>query len=68
MKLKPHKTTFRINASSNNELNDLQRYINSTHSKHITKTELINISLNEFLRTMEDPEDIDQYLIKYNLL
>ncbi len=68
MRLKPIKTTFRINATSNNKLKDLQEYINSNHCKNVTKTELINISLNEFLGKLEAPTDIDKYLIKYNLL
>lgn len=64
--LKSIKTTFELLGSSSKELNDIQNEIKNKHHKHISRTDLLNIAVSEFLTHIENPEDTITYLLKYN--
>lgn len=64
--LKSKKTTFQLLGSSNRQLNEIQDEIKTKHYKHVTRTDLLNIAVSEFLTNIETPEDIITYLLKYN--
>lgn len=66
MKIKPVKVTFQLLGRSNNKLNTIQQKLKTKHDKHISRTDLLNIAVSEFLDNIKTPEDTLEYLIKYN--
>ena len=60
----PVKTTFGLLESSNKRLTSIQDEIETEYD--ITRTDLINIAVSEFLTHIETPDDILQYLRKYS--
>lgn len=64
--IKPVKTTFELLGSSNKQLTSIQDEIKTKHNKHITRTDLLNIAVSEFLTHIENPDDTIPYLMKYS--
>lgn len=67
-KLKSKKTTFMMLGSNKDKIKEITDYTTNTYDKKINTTDIINISISELLKHIEKPEDIKQYLIKYNKL
>lgn len=61
------KTTFILIGSNNKKLSKIEDTLKEK-SLNITRTDLLNICISEFLSNINTPEDINTYLIKYNKL
>lgn len=61
------KTTFILIGSNNKKLSKIEDTLKE-ESLNITRTDLLNICISEFLSNINTPEDINTYLIKYNKL
>lgn len=67
--LNKERITFYCLGTKNKELEDLMNYMNHQYSKYVSKTDLINIALDLFLKRLQtDDKTIEDYLIEYNLL
>ena len=66
MALLNKKTTFMLIGSNNKKLSSIEDTLKEKEILNITRTDLINICISEFLSNINTPEDISPYLIKYN--
>ena len=64
--LKRTKTTFELVGSSDKKIKEIQSHIKAENNKHVTRTDIINIAVCEFLKNIKRPEDVIRYLQEYN--
>lgn len=62
------KTTFMLIGSNNKKLSNIENSLKEKEEMNITRTDLLNICISEFLSNINTPEDINTYLVKYNKL
>lgn len=66
MTLSNKKTTFMLIGSNNKKLSTIENTLKEKEILNITRTDLINICISEFLSNINPPEEITPYLIQYN--